>query len=74
MYEIMKLVKKFTDHFENNDEKFDNNNNSFFILSFTDIFITAVFFLSFFFILLTSVDPLAMSSLETLNILSENVS
>ncbi|EQL31969.1 hypothetical protein BDFG_05767 [Blastomyces dermatitidis ATCC 26199] len=81
MYETMKHVQRLTDYLDENsvavsdssssDEKFDNNNNSLSV-SLTDISAAAVnSSLSFFFNLLTSVDPLTMSSTGTLNILSE---
>ncbi|OAT13313.1 hypothetical protein BDBG_17783 [Blastomyces gilchristii SLH14081] len=77
----MKHIQRLTDYLDKNsvtvsnssssDEKFDNSDNSLFT-SLTNISTTAVdSSLSFFFNLLTSVDPLAMSSTETLNILSE---
>ncbi|EEQ87828.2 uncharacterized protein BDCG_02948 [Blastomyces dermatitidis ER-3] len=84
MYEIMKHVQRLADYLDKNsvtvsnssssNEKFDNSDNSL-LISLTDTSTTAVdSFSSFFFNLSTSVDSLAMSSTETLNILDEKFS
>ncbi|KMW66391.1 hypothetical protein BDDG_11520 [Blastomyces dermatitidis ATCC 18188] len=77
----MKHVQRLADHLDKNsvavsdssssNEEFNNSDNSLSV-SLTDTSTTAVdSSLSFSFNLLTPVDPLAMSSTETLNILSE---
>ncbi|EGC41830.1 predicted protein [Histoplasma capsulatum var. duboisii H88] len=68
MYETMKFIKKFTDHLENSNEKFNNSNNSIPASS-----AAVLSFLSFFSELPTSVDPLTMSSLRNFNIFDENM-
>ncbi|OAT00545.1 uncharacterized protein BDCG_16665 [Blastomyces dermatitidis ER-3] len=81
MYKTIKYVQRLTDYLDKNsvtvsnssssNEKFNNSDNSLFI-SLTDISTTAVnSFFSFFFNLSTPVDSLAMSSIKTLDILSE---
>ncbi|KMW69002.1 hypothetical protein BDDG_13196, partial [Blastomyces dermatitidis ATCC 18188] len=81
MYKIMKYIQRLTDYLDKNsvtvsnssssNEKFNNSDNSLSI-SLTDISAAAVnSSLSFFFNLSTSVDSLTMSSIRTLNILSE---